>query len=135
MSCLGHLKSIFGLNLSLYLDMAKNQGAPAGKVRRKQLPWVCTVSVQIGRRQGESYKEGTHRIGTQQSACGKHTYCSIVIISLISRSLACKLGVINSICDHTTVPWCFFVGDSSHAAEDDVVDRFDCTRFRSRLSL
>ena len=23
--CLGHLKSIFGLNLSLYLDMAKNR--------------------------------------------------------------------------------------------------------------
>ena len=67
------------------------QGAPAGKVRRKQLPWVCTVSVQIGRRQGESYCH----IRKERTESGHNSLCTAYIhtarLSLIASFLAHSL--------------------------------------------
>ena len=58
----------------------------------------------------------------------------VIILPLTLRDSLRNLHVINTICDYLTVPWCFLVGDSSRAAEDDVVDRFDSPRFHGLLS-
>ena len=71
-------------------------------------------------------KERTESGHNISRAANIHTARLSLLASFLTRwnSLR-KLGVINSICDYITVPWYFFVGDSSRAVEDDVVDRFD----------